>query len=218
MTLAAIPPHPTNTRRRNRRDHDSRDLLLDAASALLAERKAIDITVADTAMKSRLNSALVRYYFGGKEGLLIGLAERDGTRTIRSLEKLLAKAASAEYKMRAHIAGVINTYYQYPYINRLFHHLLTNYDSEASRRCNDAFAKPILAAQEKIIQQGVEEGTFQPCDAALFYFNLMGACDHIFSAVSSVRDILKADSVTDDLRLKYTRHISDFYIAALKAK
>ncbi|MEG2314496.1 hypothetical protein, partial [Brevundimonas sp.] len=48
----------------------ARDQLLDATGILMTEQRTIDISLAEIAERSNLNSALVKYYFGSKNGLL----------------------------------------------------------------------------------------------------------------------------------------------------
>ena len=51
--------------------------LLVAASELMIERASIEVSLADIAQKSGVNAALVKYHFGNKDGLLLGLLARD---------------------------------------------------------------------------------------------------------------------------------------------
>lgn len=50
--------------------------LLDAAMALLEQKSYRSITIRDIAQRAEMKSAMVSYYFGGKEGLFIALIER----------------------------------------------------------------------------------------------------------------------------------------------
>lgn len=53
----------------------SRADLLKAASSLMIERGSVDISLSEIAERARLNSALVKYYFGNKNGLILALIE-----------------------------------------------------------------------------------------------------------------------------------------------
>ncbi|MEJ0047937.1 MAG: TetR/AcrR family transcriptional regulator [Rhodospirillales bacterium] len=108
----------------------ARERLLDASGALIIERQSIDISLADIAAKAGLNSALVKYYFGSKTGLLVALLQRDATRALAAMDELLGLNVSAGQKMRLHLRGIMNTYKRSPYLNRLLHALLHGPDEE----------------------------------------------------------------------------------------
>jgi AcrR family transcriptional regulator len=55
----------------------AREQLLDTASEIMREGDIVDVSLSDLSTRSGLNSALVKYYFGNKAGLLKALLERD---------------------------------------------------------------------------------------------------------------------------------------------
>ena len=49
---------------------NSREALLDAASDLMRELDTIDLGIVEIAQRAGVNHAMIRYFFGSKEGLL----------------------------------------------------------------------------------------------------------------------------------------------------
>src|ERR1700722_12952414 len=88
--------------------------LLVAASELMIERSAIEISLSDIAQKSGVNAALVKYHFGNKDGLLLALLARVAATEMAQLEYLLAQPITPTAKLRLHIAGIIRAYHQFP--------------------------------------------------------------------------------------------------------
>ncbi|WP_431469644.1 TetR family transcriptional regulator [Sphingosinithalassobacter sp. LHW66-3] len=193
----------------------SADALLNATSALMTERNSVDVTFVDIAQRSGLNSALIRYHFGNKAGLFMALLERDAGGTFGNLDALVEADMPAPQKMRHHISGVIKTYYRYPYMNRLVGALSIDTDSETARFIAERFTKPLAAAQKAILEQGVREGVFRDVDPMLFYFSLIGACDHLFHARHSLKYAFGIDEITDEMRRGYADHITELLMESI---
>lgn len=189
--------------------------LLDAAARVLARRKAIDVSLSDIAQESGLNSALVKYYFGSKEGLLFALFSRDSAKAVAEVVHLAAASMSPERKIKVHISGAINTYVRVPYLNRLFHHLLDGENREVASTIAEQFARPILDAQRAILAEGERLGQFRRVDPEMLYFSLTGACDFIFSSGGAIPALTGDPGVTDDLRKRYIAHVTEVFMAAL---
>jgi TetR/AcrR family transcriptional regulator len=191
-------------------------VLLDAASKILSERNTIDISLSEIAQTSGLNSALISYHFGSKDGLLLALVRRDAEAALGQLEQLVAMDISPEQKVRLHIAGVINTYAKYPYLNRLIHFLLENTNTKLSQEVSDFFIKPLVAAQTRILEEGVAAGAFRALDPMCFYFTFIGACDIIFYGRQSLENAFQIRELTADIRTRYTDFVVDAALRLLR--
>lgn len=211
---ATKKPKAAGAGRRPRERGPSRELLLDSVAALLSQRNNLEISFTEIAAHSGLNAALIKYYFGNKEGMLLALVERQASIALSGLERLMVMNLPADEKLRVHISGVINTYYRTPYLFRLLHHLLEESET-AGRKITEFFVSPLIQSQRAILEQGQKEGTFRPCDPDLFYFSLTGACDHIFFASGLLRNVQGLTSVTDELRRRYIDHVTDIFLTAL---
>ena len=182
----------------------ARDQLLDAASALMTERETIDVSLSDIAARAEVNVALVSYYFGGKEGLLLALAKRNATEALSELDRLLARDISPVDKLRKHLAGVISTFYRYPYLNRLLHSMMRDASTEASKEIAEFFAAPLATAATGLVREAQEAGLMHTEDPTLFYFAALGACEQIFANQANLKYVYGVEEITDDLRQRYT--------------
>ncbi len=201
-------------------DRNSRDPLLDAASHLLNERNSIDVSLSELAKYSGLNSALVKYYFGNKEGLMLALLKRDAANAVHELEHLLAATISPEEKIRRHIAGVIVTFHRSPYLNRLLHAMLDDRASntDSAKQIAEFFVKPFVKLQRKLLDQGVKAGTFRKVDPMFFYVSVLGACDLLFNARFTLRAVFHTPRITDSLRARYVDHVTHLVLHGIAIK
>src|SRR5262245_23718013 len=143
--------------------------LLVAASELMIERAAIEVSLSDIAQKSGVNAALVKYHFGKKDGLLLALLARDAATEMSQLEYLLAQKITPTQKLRLHIGGIIRAYHQFPYMNRLIHYLLHESTAEAADEVSKFFVAPLLDFHRRLLAEGVKAGEFRKVDGVVLH-------------------------------------------------
>lgn len=181
------------------------------------ERNTIDISLSELATHSGLNSALVKYYFGNKEGLMLALLERDAAIAIHELEHLLELSLPPTTKLKLHVAAVINTFHRSPYLNRLLHAMLDDRNSEtdSAKQIAKFFVKPFAKLQRKLLDQGEQAGQFRKVDPMFFYVSVLGACDLLFNARFTLRAVFNAPRITDKLRSEYIDHVFDMVLLGI---
>ena len=196
----------------------ARPLLLDTASAIMREGDTVDISLSELSLRSGLNSALVKYYFGNKAGLLKALLDRDWQAIVTSVDALVAKDGwDPEAKLRRHISKVVETFYLVPYLNSLTMRLVRDSDEAEARRIADSYLSPLYRAYEQLIGDGVRSGVFRPIDPQLFYFTVTGAVDRFFSARLVLKHCFNQDTLTEELRDRYREHTVDIIMAGILA-
>ena len=197
----------------------ARDKLLETASAIMRAGDVDDISLSELSLRSGLNSALVKYYFGNKAGLLKALLDRDWQAIVTSVDALVAKDGwDPEAKLRRHISKVVDTFYAVPYLNRLTMRLVGESDDAEARRIADNYLSPMYRAYEQLIGDGVKAGVFRRVDPQLFYFTVTGAVDRFFSARLVLRHCFGQDTLTEELRDRYREHTIDIIMAGILAK
>jgi AcrR family transcriptional regulator len=197
----------------------AREHLLDTASAIMREGDIVDISLSELSLRSGLNSALVKYYFGNKAGLLKALLDRDWQAIVTSVDALVAKDGwDPEAKLKRHISKVIDTFYMVPYLNRLTMRLVRESDDAEAKRIAELYLSPIYRAYEQLIGDGVSAGVFRPVDPQLFYFTVTGAVDRFFSARLVMKYCFDQDTLTEQLRDRYREHTVDIIMAGILAR
>lgn len=195
----------------------ARELLLQTASDIMREGDIVDISLSELSLRSGLNSALVKYYFGNKAGLMKALLDRDMEDVVHAVDALMAKDMAPEARLRRHIGAVVDTYYKTPYLNRLLMRLVRESDPEEAHRIADSYLTPLSRAYDRLIKDGVEEGVFRPVDPQLFYFTATGACDRFFASRLVLKHCYDTEALTEELRDRYREHCIDFIMAGILA-
>lgn len=195
----------------------ARDLLLHTASTIMREGDIVDISLSELSLRSGLNSALVKYYFGNKAGLMKALLDRDMQDIVHAVDALMAKDMSPEVRLRRHIGAVVDTYYKTPYLNRLLMRLVRESDPDEAHRIADSYLSPLSQAYDRLIKDGVKQGVFRKVDPQLFYFTTTGACDRFFSSRLVLKHCYDTEALTEELRDRYREHCIDFIMAGILA-
>ena len=195
----------------------ARDQLLDAASQIMRDGDTINLSLSELSLRAGLNSALVKYYFGNKSGLMQALLDRDMGNIVASLSALVAKDMSPEEKLRRHISAVIDTYYQFPYLNRLLMQMVRDSAPAEAARIAHLYLKPIAEVYSTLIHEGVKAGKFRDVDPQMFYFTVTGAADRFFSARLVLRHCFDQDDISEEIRDQYREHTVELIMRGLLA-
>ncbi|MEQ8268683.1 MAG: TetR family transcriptional regulator [Parvibaculum sp.] len=188
----AAPPRPA-----------ARDLLLEAASAVMSERQTIDVPLTDIAARAEVNVALVSYYFGGKDGLLLALAKRDAATALGELDRLMSLDIAPEEKLRRHLAGVIRTFFRFPYLYRLLAAVMRDSSEENAREITQFFAEPLARTGKELMEAGIAKGSIRPLDPELFYMAALGACEQIFANRAILKFVHGIEKIDEALQRRY---------------
>ena len=184
----------------------------------MRSRDTLGVSISDIAAEAGVNSALVKYYFGNKNGLLLALLERDLGLSITQLRDLVAMDMRPSAKMRYHLSGLIRIYFRFPYLQRLLISIMRDESEEVGRQIAETYLRPIAEAYETMIADGVAAGEFRPTDARFFYFTAIGACDQIFSARFVLKYVHGIDEIDDELRRVYVEQTVGLIMDGLQVR
>jgi TetR/AcrR family transcriptional regulator len=195
---------------RPRKDDDraaARERLLDAAHDLMCERRTIDVPVNEIAVRAGLNVALINYYFGGKDGMLLQMAMRHQSNYAAVLQRLLEADLSGAVKLSLHIRGMVRAFRRVPYLQRLQHKILRDSSEEEARACGVALIQPLAEFYRDLVAQGVADGSLKAVDPMHLYITIVGACDFLYSGSASLSHGFGVQAVDDNLSAAYADHL-----------
>lgn len=191
----------------------SRTILLRAAADLMIERGTIEVSLNEIAQRSQLNSALVKYYFGSKNGLMLALVEDVLGAGLEQLKGLVEMDLPVVEKLKLHIKGIINVYFRYPFVNRLIHAMLM--EEELAIKVSETISKPLADTQRALLQEGMDNGQFKRVDPMMFYFIVLGACDQLFFGQHVLSHAFGIDRIDEELKRGYTNALLDMVLAGI---
>jgi AcrR family transcriptional regulator len=165
---------------------DGRTAFMMAVRELLSEHNGSRFSLAEVAARAGRNIALVSYYFGGKEQMLIAVLKDDEDAFMVPLRALVASDLPADHKLERHLSAWVDMLAKRPYLNVLIHELLRRSGPEIGEDIANRFVRPTIELQAQILAQGEREGLFRKLDPFVFYLNVMGGIDMLFSARSTI--------------------------------
>jgi TetR/AcrR family transcriptional regulator len=197
---------------------DTRERLIEAARELMIEHGILEVSLSEITQRAGVNVALVSYHFGGREGLMLSIAEADAAFAMTELSRLRSSNLRPSEMIRAHVTGIINAFYRRPYLNRLLQKLLREGSPEASRQVSEFFVKPVAEARKEILDEGIACGEFRPVDPRLIGYALEGACSQIFTSAASRQSILGDGTLDRPLIERYAASTADLIVNGLLAQ
>jgi len=193
----------------------AREQLLEATSEIMTERGTIEVSFAEIAKRSGLNSALISYYFGSKAGLMMELLRRILGDELNRLEEISRTGLSPEEKLQGHVSGLIMTYFRFPFINRLIHQMVIDEPETFGPVIAEEMSKRAAEVQRRILDEGVASGRFRKVDPLHFYFHVVGASDQFFHGRYQMRHIFGVDEIDEKLTRNYADYLADSLIRSL---
>ena len=168
---------------------DAREKLLVAGTELFALKGFAGVSIRELATAAGVNSALISYHFGGKEGLYEAVVTAQYERLVGKFEAIAASTATMEEKIRMY-ADVIrrNHTEDQPLMARLIQGELTS-PTACLENVVRKYTVRIAGIISGVLRQGIQSGTFrQDIDPVFAAMTLAGMLNFYFI----LREVTKA--------------------------
>jgi TetR/AcrR family transcriptional regulator len=199
------------------RARETRERLIEAARELMIEHGILEVSLVEITRRAGVNVALVSYHFGGREGLMLAVAQADARRALSDLTRLCASDRTPTEKMWHHVAGIVAAHFRRPYLNRLLQKLLREGSPGAANEVGESFVRPVFEARKRILEAGMAAGEFRQVEPELIGFAIDGACAQVFSSAASRRTVLGDGALSLDLMQRYAKSTADLIVEGLRA-
>lgn len=179
-------------------EKDTQTKLLLAATPLFAQKGFSAVSIRELSEAAGVNSALISYHFGSKEGLYEAVLESHFSRIIEAIDVAKKLNLVPEERIRYYAKAVNLLHKQYPYMIRLLHTELTNPTS-----CFETVIKKYINQVYLFLYQsfadGVESGYFSPAlDPAYAAISLAGIMNFYFIVKPLAQKLLPNSEDHDD--------------------
>ena len=168
---------------------DAREKLLVAGTELFALKGFAGVSIRELATAAGVNSALISYHFGGKEGLYEAVVTAQYSRVIGKFEAIAASTASVEEKLRMYADVIRRTHTKVqPLMARLIQGELTS-PTACLENVVRKYTVRIAGISSGVLRQGIQSGTFrQDIDPVFAAMTLAGMLNFYFI----LREVTKA--------------------------
>jgi TetR/AcrR family transcriptional regulator len=168
------------------RDLERRDRILDAASAVFAERGFEGARVDDIAARAGVNKAMLYYHVGDKTALYSAVLLRNFGRVRVALDEALASGGSSRARLEAVITAVTRMVQRHPDHPRM---MLREIASGAASLEPEVLAAmlEVVGVVRALIAEGTAAGEFRAIDPVLTHLTLVGAVVFL-NASALIRD------------------------------
>lgn len=155
---------------------DARIKLIEAATPLFAARGYAAVSIRDVAKTAGLNSALINYHFGGKEGLYLEVLKNQ----YDNMVNLLQPEELATFEPVERIRWITKKFFflqnEYPYFRKLINHELYS-PTPAFKVIAQEYLVNFYQFFKETLEEGIVKGEFnkqlQTRDASIIFAGLM---------------------------------------------
>ncbi|GGE57834.1 TetR family transcriptional regulator [Pedobacter psychrotolerans] len=158
---------------------DKKQAILDAAEKLFCETGYEGTSTRQISKESGANMAMINYYFGSKEGVFIEIMNGRIASFGSQLKIINEDKISSLEKLHKIIEGYVNRILSNPAFHKMMHRELSlTQRPEMYDKIKDAMSQN-MQIMDRIIADGIEDGSFNQVDARMVIATIMGTITNI---------------------------------------
>lgn len=197
--------------------NDTRQALLDAARAVLAEGGMAAFSAEAVARKAKVDPAMINYHFGTKRGLLMAITNHLIGGWLAEARTLMTQDATAADKLRQRLLGLAEMRRDAPFIDRHILESIISSEDEVAEAYRD-YTREAVRQYQDILEAGAKAGDLRPVDPAFFFTAILGLFDFLFSFQTLVETIDGGSRPRGDMARRYTEQVVDLVLFGVAAR
>ena len=196
----------------------AQDAILDAAERLFAARGFARATIKEIGHEAGVNSALLYYYFGDKEGLYRAVLHRLVEGLVARTGGSLDRAGSPDARLRRLLEAQAEVLLAHPHFPKLFLRELADHDAARAVEPFQLLAGTTFRRLCDLIRKGQRAGVFRAeLDPRFAAISTVAQVAYFFMARPLIGILLDRGThgPTPNQARAFARHAADFALAAL---
>lgn len=193
-----------------RNPQQSRQQILKAAEEVFAREGYEKASIRAIARRSKLNSALIYYYFKDKRGLYRTLLEESFGELRERLLKAFSRRAGAEEHLSTFIELYIGFLMEKRKLAQIMHRELSRDQSLVAALTHKYIAKNFALLTE-FLDQGIKDGELRPLDVPLTPITLVGMMAFYFTAFPIISRLLAVEDYDEAFARRLIRHTKKLF-------
>lgn len=154
--------------------------ILDAAERVFSERGFDKARMDDIVQESGLSKGALYWYYKSKDALIRALLDRVFISEMQDAEQLVEMEASASARLQLFVEHAVREYKRFEKLLPLAYEFIAlAYRSKAVRETLVGYYEHYADLIAQVVQQGVEQGEFKPCDPQTAALTLIGMYEGI---------------------------------------
>lgn len=159
-----------------------RERILELTAEFLQQHPLAELTTASIARAAGVDPALVRYYFGSKDGLLNELVLRETAKRSTEGLRFLSDTGEVQERFRRRVRAVLESDAKSPFYRELLGARIFNQKDAGAQAVLDDLAR----RGESLAAKLIEDGQLRHVDPAFLHMLVIGACSFFVTGLPLV--------------------------------
>lgn len=186
------------------------ETLVDATIALLRTVPPAKVTLREVARRTRVDPALVRYYFGDKSGLLVKAASHLVAEYYASTTPKIHGRKSVRERLRQRISDILKVLSDNPYLHQIMVEQVVHWHRQAGKKMLKEVTDQAYGISRTLVDEGVAAGEMRRVDPRLLHIAIVGLCEAFVSLRPLTEELFKGKA-QEELIARYR----DFLVGLL---